>query len=820
MVQYQADPTFQLSLIVYKTIHDVLSNNVVSISDIHHLVKGQKLSFGKAVVEYDHQEVDQEKFGGSAIFFLVRRDKISKKCPTPYVKVGLMTEIAKVPLLRKAVDTASISTEKVYREEKEYSSNYTESFDDPISKLRSLRGLQSAAIVYVGPSNVPNKIKGSLFLGSEPILSTLSIMRSAYSGALKSLDDTAYNPQIVLAVDPAAAVNVVEKNTQNFSPKWVVIDGATFPDLSMYIDDIAELRRKGIQVLYLAPQNERVNLDPLKDAGFRALNLADSLYQSEELFAEEPTQSARSFIESVQKRSVDFLECKADEVVNCYSIMKKYDSVIDEPSYPAVAKNCFESFQRLFFSELRRCTPNDDLQEPGGAYATWKERVSRCRDEALFIANTEFLADMERVDGYLDSLCSRPVCHKEALLQQFFKTHQGDIALVVHGGAVVDATKTFYQQWLFDAGITTAKLAGVFSDDGGLISGHFDHVVICGWFRKDEMRRILLSNVAPHYSIMVHRCEESWSTNGINEINSRQENLSGVANPELTFLKASKAMKLAFAAPDRKLIDPKDVGNIYEKFRERRYADFKKAVRADDFVVKATLLVFNDGSAGCFTEFYTFQCINELLSNPDGRIIAKNPEELSIGDVVAFFVSSHDKIKELADAILAEEGMPTALTTATLWRQTLLMQRSAGLSDQDIYNALVAHGLKISFQAVRKWINYDDSLKPRDPNDLDIIARTFHDPELSEKLDEVKNMGTIVTSAHVSAGFKLASLFYQDQKFQEIIKEYSSSQNAYLSAKTINVANVGEVNLLTVIDKGRPEDFVYSKTNKMKKEVE
>jgi len=148
------------------------------------------------------------------------------------------------------------------------------------------------------------------------------------------------------------------------------------------------------------------------------------------------------------------------------------------------------------------------------------------------------------------------------------------------------------------------------------------------------------------------------------------------------------------------------------------------------------------------------------------------------------------------------------------------MQQHLGLSDLDIYQALIHHGLSLSFPAVRKWLYDDNAIRPRNLGDIDVISKTFEDPFLSEQIDQVKEMATEVASAHISAGHQLSASFHQDTNFQEIVSEYSKSINSYLAAKTIEIAGIGQVQIAVLIDKGGFETFAYSKTNKWRKEID
>lgn len=816
-IRYSNDPAFVFDFLVFKTIRDIFNENVVAVSDIRKLKRGQKLCFGKVTVEFDGFSESAED--GEIIWFKIRRNRMKKGISDPLTRRGQMLDVRKMPRFKLAISSAQLSNESEWDEEWKKPENFCSSGDSLIEDLLLLGPSQQTAIAYVGSTAIVGKVQSQITLSGRPLLEVLSIMRAKFSGTLKSISGNENRPQIILASDPCSVLNAVNGNPSDCFISTVCIDGKEYPDLSSYFDEISELRNKGIKVLYFSPENERISSDALKEIGFKLLDLTSPLLQSKHLSFYETDQWSKDIVLNAQNRKVSLLECHSEEIVDAYEIMKKYDDFIDGDSYPSLAKTCFESFERMFFSELRRCLPNLGLPSQTSFHDEWKKQIADLKKGAFLIPNCDFVSDMERADKEFEILYGREECHKQSLINDFLCSHHGRNALIVHGGATVEDALWVYQEYLKERGLVSTTEIAVFSDDVGVPDSHFDNVVVCGWLKREVMTRLLLSNVAPNYFILVHRCERNWAINGIEQINLNAHGIPEARNPEAPS-GSEDVISLHFDVPDSAPIDATDDGQIYERFKKRGYSDFKAQAQDNDKIVRAEMLVFNNGQTGCFTEYFTFTRLNGLLNGEGELEVGVTPADLKIGDVIAFFSSAHDKIKEIADQILERKGLLNAREIATSWRKTLLMQQHLGLSDLDIYQALIHHGLSLSFPAVRKWLYDDNAIRPRNLGDIDVIAKTFEDPFLSEQIDQVKEMATEVASAHISAGHQLSASFHQDINFQEIVSEYSKSINSYLAAKTIEIAGIGQVQIAVLIDKGEFETFAYSKTNKWRKEID
>src|SRR5262249_43356039 len=155
------------------------------------------------------------------------------------------------------------------------------------------------------------------------------------------------------------------------------------------------------------------------------------------------------------------------------------------------------------------------------------------------------------------------------------------------------------------------------------------------------------------------------------------------------------------------------------------------------------VVFFTDGSHAFLTTGYQCRVVTHLILQPQGNgtskpeVAEKRWTELRPGDYLLFVDGSDsDVIREVADRTLPSGTRQTAM----LWKDALRHYREQEeLTIRQLWQRLkkdpqFTHQL----QTVRKWVEDDDLIAPRDAHDheLELIARVTSDKELQRRWQE------------------------------------------------------------------------------------
>lgn len=802
---YPTDPAFQMAFVVYQIINDVLSKNILSQYDIRKFVKGQKLSLGNAVIVFD--EIKEEFFKDEGktqeIFYFHVKEKDSGN---RLIRRGFY--LPHTPILNKALSTAEVSSNKDFDKEFALFKNIDSSSIS--GKLQLLRTRQNEAVIFVTAIRAASERIRSSFLDHRPLLDSVSICKSDFHGELSPLEGPLEKPQIIVATDLIDAQNALENSREQFIVSALFVDTDSVNDFANRQDELDFFIDAGIPVIMLCPESHVFDFSLLRDRGFASLDFTRTLLAS----TSDPSSPlfANRAIRNCLLRKVDRYVGVSDDIANGNRILHLYSDTAQD--LPSSAMVCFHNFCNLFFEELWRCLPVKLLPATETQFEAFSRSVEACVNERNLIPDTSFVDDMSAALTNLMNLVCRDQCHKEALIKERILASRGkSLLLVVPYTFVPETVVSFYSSWMASQGIDDVSLACCTERDFRSENRFFDDILLVGWLGRQPMREILMSNRAPHFSLLVHRCEQTWANAAICQMINTKPSLPSEFDQEIDPIENTKPP--FDYVPAEKPTKDNDFSELFNNYRNARYKAAAGPLSSPaDKIVKATPVSFSNDTIGFFTANFSLLSLTKMRDE-NGQPESINPADLRNGDVIAFNSSSTDLIRDLADKILDEQHRPDARKKATSWKDVFKVQ--IGLDFEEIYRRLVAAGLKRTSITVRCWLGKESFICPMKKEDLVIIAKAFDDHQLTEEYEQVFEAAKTVKAAHLTAGFRLAAGLRANAAFQDAIQKATSSMNGLASEIRVPVPDFGEVTIVQVIDIGSEGDYPLSQANKLKK---
>lgn len=198
-------------------------------------------------------------------------------------------------------------------------------------------------------------------------------------------------------------------------------------------------------------------------------------------------------------------------------------------------------------------------------------------------------------------------------------------------------------------------------------------------------------------------------------------------------------------------------GDIDGMFKRSIYSFVDRNRRDTDDRVGANVVGFVGGSWAAFTPAHRIIVVSHLANVDDrsGDVASTTVSDLTVGDIVLLLQGSdRDAVRELANHSLSEETIRIADT----WKRTLRTYVRAHPDLHRLHKKLSRTGCKKSVQTIRKWISNDHAIGPQHAESvIPAIAEATGDGELRECQGECLAAISLVRSAHVTAGKRLAS---------------------------------------------------------------
>ncbi|MGN1075882.1 MAG: DrmE family protein, partial [Candidatus Enteromonas sp.] len=268
-----------------------------------------------------------------------------------------------------------------------------------------------------------------------------------------------------------------------------------------------------------------------------------------------------------------------------------------------------------------------------------------------------------------------------------------------------------------------------------------------------------------------------------------------------------------FQKPAEKEVDDDDFDDLLQKTQKMQWHGFSD-IRPDDAVVDGRLISFSDGSFGVFTEGFSF---TRIPSDENQSLASVSASDLNIGDIVIFGGSDHNLLISESAKLLASEGHEDSLTIASSWRDAIRSAQNSGMSDNAIIKEMQKNGIIRSDAIFRQWLDSESSIVcPRNKEDLERISLALNDELLFEMADEIVEHAKIVYSARIRTGKFLMKKLMENLDVASAISKLHSSNEFTSESFVIDVAGIGKVQIVSIVETGQIEKFPQRIINQRK----
>lgn len=770
-----------------KLLHNISERKIERAYDPATFQVGDRLRFGKAVVEFIGMEKQNERIK------LKTADLSCYSAPQQFF-----------PLFQKT-SAKKLSKYSVFSEaRKEAKKNFTSLAPSAkhLVTLSDYRTHMSSSIFdMTAIINTKKAIKNCRLCGQK-ISDVLLLGQADYTGAVKNLGtgQLAGIPAIVLAPD---LYSISAAANSGHPVQSIIIDASNSNAILTQMDALDELMRIDVPITCVTDIANSFDLQPFITRGFNIWRW-DELSISSNLYDATPLTSDRK-IKYCATRKVQYLQVDGHAVSEAIKKLYRHRAEIESLS-PEMMK-LFDDLYSLSFIALR---------ETASLAAGDLERAHSVLSEGLFKLETEkpFLSpaiynDLEEVICSLDAVFSPgyKLMKREALNDLIKNNSYVSVCIVVPERSEKKHVENYWRAWCQENALQTEIIVVYPTEYYPLNNSNFCATVIVGWLKRAIMQKILYSFNSQNYIVLLYDCEQSWKNhdtvrwNSVLDSSSNKAIISHSFNNDRITISTTRFRDVS-SEPQNEATGNDELNEIEQTLRNNKVRQYvsKGSIKGTSETAEAIPVNYVGGFMTFYRTGHKIISATKIITEDTDKIEMIFPEDLIIGDFVVVREADHDLIKEMAANFLKVKGNADVIELASKWKEALEIEQLFS-TPEEIYSKLVNAGCTKSFQAVKSWLSDDDIIAPQQKQDLQYIAAITESGVLTELLDQVYDAAEEVKAAHVQAG-KMLSLQLRS-KIVEALDNYGDIDPYNIwNPIEMTVDGIGLVRILKIIDIG------------------
>lgn len=577
------------------------------------------------------------------------------------------------------------------------------------------------------------------------------------------------NPACLVASDPFRANKYLIANPGK--TKCVVIDGIRRYENDPY--SIGEILNKNLKVIAVIDYSDEESISYLEEKGFMIWKWdKDKITRSRStlfLSQDSPFFNFNRHIQSFLSNNISIEKCSSGGIEKVIEATSGICSLLrrDYQRIDALKISMINSANGI--TRLIRIPEEDEINnikamssELYNSLQTYKQLLEGEQLNKL----DDWLSVMK--DFSLTSLTyehAKPAKFKELILRyrSNMEKKKGKIAVILHND---EEAKKVQEYW---SNILPTSMTEIyyFSFDEFLIAediGDFSKIIFSGWFGYEKMNRLLnQSKISGNLIFLFYPEELTW----YERAKQRREKMYTVRTDvnELAKLLGNSVEELSFVNVATKEVDTdqttaeEDIVDLEMIMKRRQYKKYAGTDYTTNDNVDGKLVLFTDRRFCFMTNTHKVPVVTNIIVKKalDENIEYAGVNGLKEGDYILFMESDRDLIRNIADEMLKKDEKSELRDTAKLWKVALLEEYNNLTRDLErLVRILSVYGCTKHQVTIKQWLFDKELIGPRDMNDLDAIASATRDPELKERLDEVKAAIEEIRSAHLQAGEYLA----------------------------------------------------------------
>ena len=296
-----------------------------------------------------------------------------------------------------------------------------------------------------------------------------------------------------------------------------------------------------------------------------------------------------------------------------------------------------------------------------------------------------------------------------------------------------------------------------FAKAANLGSKSFDHVVLCGYLRRNQTHKILDAASHSGLSIFSYEHETDWIVSVKRNYyemfgGSKLRNYKGFAS----VVRTEQPVKAEEVSESRSRLEDFEF-KINTSRRERILE--KLNGEGGDNNVPARYITFVRGNIAFVTESYDVTVVTDLIKGGQKAedIPQRKIDSIQVGDYLLFRESSdRDLIRETADIGLKNAGKEELREKSSRWRNALqAVNQKYGGDLKQVWQNLREYDCRRTEQTIRVWLSDENLIAPQKKADLEAIIYAAGDDGLEAMLEEVLEAIENVRSAHRQAAHRI-----------------------------------------------------------------
>ena len=629
-----------------KLLYNISEGRIERAYDPEKFQPGEKLRFGKAVVEFVQME-----------------DHGDKKCMR--IRLADLDYIAPIelfPLFQKT-NAKKISKYAVFSaEEKEARKKFSVSTPEKqyLKLLTDYRTHMDSSIVNMTSIiNTKEQIAGCELFGRS-IKDLLLIGQADYEGNVRNIGagQLGGTPAIVLASDLYAIAEMAHKGHPIQS---IIMDGSNSSILLSQLDALDELMRLGVPITCVTDIVNSFDLHPFLDRKFNlwrwdATSITDKLYDAVPLSSDQKTKHCA-------KREVEHLISVGNEI----SIAIRYLSFHkgEAQTLSAQMLKLFDQLYSLAFTVLREIVPFDEAQ-----ISQARNTLEECR--SILSSEKNYIAPKTYEDYSMVIDCLKAVFTKgyvlpkhDALAARLRSEKYKSICIVVPERAEKPHIQVYWQMWCRRNRLTTQVFVLHPAEYYPAQCTQFSATIVVGWLKRAIMRKILYSFNTQSYTVLMYDYEKGWKNYSMAKWGAALDSSRNRQVIERSF--ATDKVQISTMRFEPKPVVPEAIPQTdeYEEIelilRENKYRQYiaRGGRKAAAETIEAIPVNFVGGYLAFYRTGHQLLSTTNIIVNDADKLREEDkklPAELKLGDFVVVRESDRDLIKEMADIILERSG--------------------------------------------------------------------------------------------------------------------------------------------------------------------
>ena len=789
-----------LTFAVIRAIHNISTGKIEKEYNIEDFVPGDRLKLGNAVAE----------FLGLAVINGIDYMQIKLSDTNRY-----SIPVASLPIFQKTDTKRPLSSSAKFKIERDALNLREKASDNSTSYLNELKQFKShmsASVYYVSAVNGVREQLAEMRFCGEKLSKYLLLGKSNYEGRISNIGSGQLTgiPAIVFSSDIYAVNASIDYGNPAQS---VIIDISNMNLILSQLDALDQVIDRGIPIIFVTDTCNSLDFSALRDRSFNVWRWDKNTIVNE--FYANKESGPETVIKHCVQQELKFLKVAGNEISDSARILAKYRWKIREQSVQMM--DLYGKLNNISFKVLRETVPFDTFE-----LKTENRELDTCMHllemEKAFMSQAEYEDYYRIICNYRRVYSNGYQLNKENALKNTLDSYKGKrICLVIQEHGDKTKIESYWRQRLKE----NTQMDVLFPSEYYSASAtKYDLTIIIGWLKRAIMRKLIFSYHTASYTILLYDYENRWRSH-----DSRQwRNALSQSDNKIIIDKAfnSSDLKVSYVRYRDEILEDvaeevieddelEEIDNVLRENKFKRYV--KSGVKSGNQVIEAVPVNFVGGYISFYQTGHHVVSATKLINRKSEKIESLTPGQLHNGDFVVVRESDKDIVREMADIILANSGQSNLRELATKWKEVIEIELLFTTPDK-FYESLMSAGFQKGFATVKRWIEDDNVIAPRQKEDLAYIAKVTQNQVLSEKIDEIFDAATVVRAAHIQAG-KTLSEKLKDQ-IAEVLKRFGKIDPLNIwEPIDINVEGFGLVRILKIIDIGVPVQVDASDTNRL-----